>query len=394
MPTLTLSRRTGLLKPSPTLAITARANAMKAEGRDVISFGAGEPDFNTPEPIRAAAIAAIEAGRTKYTPSAGTPALREAIARKLHDENGLDYKPSQIVASCGAKHSLFNAMQVLLDPGDEVLLLAPYWMTYADQVTLAGGVPVPVMTSGEDGFVPRLGDIAAAITPRTRAIVVNSPSNPTGALLPDETLRGIAGIAIEADLWIVADEIYERLVYGGAKVTSIAALAPAAYDRTLTINGVSKTYAMTGWRLGYCAAPEPVAKAMAALQDAVTSNPTSFVQDGAIAALALPDAEVEAMRAEFEARRTLIVEGLNAIPGFRCGMPGGAFYAFPDVTGALRPGEDDLEFTAALLAEAEVAVVPGSVFAGPGHIRLSYATSRETIAKGLERIDAFVRGRR
>ncbi|RYG65487.1 aminotransferase class I/II-fold pyridoxal phosphate-dependent enzyme, partial [bacterium] len=212
MPTLTLSRRTGLLKPSPTLAITARANAMKAEGRDVVSFGAGEPDFNTPEPIRAAAIAAIEAGRTKYTPSAGTPALREAIARKLQTENGLEYKPTQIVASCGAKHSLFNAMQVLLDPGDEVLLIAPYWMTYADQVTLAGGVPVAIRTSGEDGFVPRLEDLAAAITPRTRAIVVNSPSNPTGALLPDETLRGIANLAIRHDFWIVADEIYERLV--------------------------------------------------------------------------------------------------------------------------------------------------------------------------------------
>ncbi|RYG66835.1 aminotransferase class I/II-fold pyridoxal phosphate-dependent enzyme [bacterium] len=207
-------------------------------------------------------------------------------------------------------------------------------------------------------------------------------------------MRGIAQLAIRHDFWIVADEIYERLVYGGAKVTSIAALVPEAYDRTLTINGVSKTYAMTGWRLGYCAAPEPVAKAMATLQDAVTSNPTSFVQDGAIAALALPDADIEAMRVEFEARRTLIVEGLNAIPGFRCGMPGGAFYAFPDVSGALRPGEDDLEFAAALLAEAEVAVVPGSVFEGAGHIRLSYATSRETIAKGLDRIDAFVRGRR
>ena len=383
----------GLLKPSPTLAITARANAMKAEGRDVVSFGAGEPDFNTPEPIRAAAIAAIEAGRTKYTPSAGTPALREAIARKLREENGLEYKPSQIVASCGAKHSIFNAMQALLNPGDEVLLIAPYWMTYADQVTLAGGVPVAVRTSGEDGFVPRLGDIAAAITLKTRAIVVNSPSNPTGALLPDETLRGIAGIAIEAGLWIVADEIYERLVYDDAKVTSIAALVPAAYDRTLTVNGVSKTYAMTGWRLGYCAAPEPVAKAMATLQDAVTSNPTSFVQDGAIAALSLPDAEVETMRSEFEARRSLIVDGLNGISGFRCGMPGGAFYAFPDVSGALREGESDLEFAAALLDQAEVAVVPGSVFEGPGHIRLSYATSRETIARGIERIDAFVRGR-
>ena len=392
MPTHTLARRTGLLKPSPTLAITARAAEMRAEGRDVISFGAGEPDFNTPEPIRAAAIAAIEAGKTKYTPSAGTLALREAIARKLERENGLVYKPSQIVASCGAKHSIFNAMQVLLDPGDEVLLIAPYWMTYADQIALAGGVPVAVPTRGEDGFVPSLGAIAAAITPRTRAIIVNSPSNPTGALLPNDTLRGIAGIAIEADLWIVADEIYERLSYG-AKVTSIAALAPAAMDRTITVNGVSKTYAMTGWRLGYAAAPERVAKAMASLQDAVTSNPTSFVQDGAVAALALPDAEVEAMRAEFEARRDLIVDQLNAIPGFRCNLPSGAFYAFPNVAGALHDGESDLEFAAALLNEAEVAVVPGSVFEGPGHLRLSYATSRANIEKGLERIERFVRER-
>lgn len=367
---------------------------MKAEGKDVVSFGAGEPDFNTPEPIRAAAIAAIEAGKTNYTPSAGTPALREAIARKLLNENGLAYKPTQIVASCGAKHTIYNAMQVLLDPGDEVLLIAPYWMTYADQVRLAGGVPVTVATSIAQDFVPGREALEAAITSRTKAIIVNSPSNPTGVLFPEATLREIADLALRHNLWIVADEIYERLVYGGASAPSIAALVPEAYDRTITVNGVSKTYAMTGWRLGYCGAPEPVAKAMASFQDAVTSNPTSFVQDGAVAALALPASEVETMRAEFEVRRSLIVDGLNTIPGLCCNLPGGAFYAFPDITDALRPGETDAEFAEALLNEAQVAVVPGSVFEGPGHLRLSYATSRANIEKGLERIDAFVRGRR
>ncbi len=393
VPPPTLSRKTDLLKPSPTLGITAKANAMKAEGIDVVSFGAGEPDFNTPEPIRAAAHEALESGMTKYTPSAGIPALREAIARKLLRENGLAYPPAGIVVSCGAKHSLYNAFQVLLDPGDEVILLAPYWMTYADGVRLAGGVPRAVATRGEDGFVPTMAALAAAIGPRTKAIVVNSPSNPTGALLPDETLREIAELALRHGLWIVADEIYERIVYGGAKAPSIAALAPEVQRQTVTIGGCSKTYAMTGWRIGFAAAPEPVAKAMSTLQDSVTSNPTSFAQAGAAVAFDLPESAVEAMRAEFEARRDLIVGLLNAVPGFACTTPGGAFYAFPNVEGALRPGEDDLAFTDALLAEARVAVVPGGVFEGPGHIRLSYATGRETIERGVERIARFVRER-
>ena len=359
----------------------------------MVSFGAGEPDFDTPEPIRAAARAAIEAGMTRYTPSAGVMPLREAIARKLQRENGLTYAPTQVVASCGAKHSLYNAMQVLLSEGDEAILIAPYWTTYDDQVRLAGGVPRVVHTRGENGFVPTMGDLAGAVGPRTRMIVVNSPSNPTGALYPEETLQEIAELALRHNLWIVSDEIYERLVFDGGSAPSIAALVPQAMERTVTVGGVSKTYAMTGWRIGFAAAPEAVAKAMTNLQDGVTSNPTSFAQAGAAVAFDLPPDAVEAMRDEFQARRDLIVGLLNEIPGFTCNTPGGAFYAFPDVTGALKPGENDAGFAAALLDEARVAVVPGGVFGGPGHIRLSYATSRELIEKGAGRIAEFVRGR-
>lgn len=388
-----LSRRTELLKPSPTLAISARAKALQAQGVDVVSFGAGEPDFDTPEPIRAAACAAIEAGMTRYTPSAGVMPLREAIARKLLRENGLTYAPTQIVASCGAKHSLYNAMQVLLSEGDEAILLAPYWATYDDGVRLAGGVPKVVTTRDANGFIPTMGELAAAVGPRTRMIVVNSPSNPTGALYPEETLREIAELALRHNLWIVSDEIYERLVFDGKSAPSIAALVPEVLDRTVTVGGVSKTYAMTGWRIGFAASPEPVAKAMTNLQDAVTSNPTSFAQVGAAFAFDMDPSTVEAMRDEFQVRRDLIVGLLNAIPGFTCNTPGGAFYAFPNVSGALKNGEDDTAFAAALLDQARVAVVPGSAFGGPGHIRLSYATGRELIETGVGRIAEFVRSR-
>ena len=358
---------------------------MKAEGKDVISFGAGEPDFNTPAEIITAAKEALDSGKTKYTPSAGIKELREAIAAKVQRENGLTYSPDQIVASCGAKHSLYNVAQVLFNPGDEVILIAPYWMTYADQIKLAGATPVVVHTTPESGFVPTYEQLQSAVSPKTKAIMLNSPSNPSGALLPRQTLKEIGALAIKHDFWIISDEIYERLIYG-EKFESIASLGKEVYERTITIGGCSKSYAMTGWRLGFAAAPLVVAKAMSNFQDQVTSNPTSFVQYGAVAAFNLPATSVEAMRAEFEARRDLIVRLLSEIPGFKIHPPKGAFYAFPDVTGALKPGETDLDLTSYLLEEALVAVVPGSVFEAPGHIRLSYATSRQNIEKGVGRI--------
>jgi aspartate aminotransferase len=383
--TPSLSSRVELLKPSPTLAITSKANAMKAQGIDVIAFGAGEPDFNTPQEICDAAKAAIDGGFTKYTPSAGIVELKQAIVSKLGRENNLTYSPEQIIVSCGAKHSIYNTLQVLVNPGDEVILFAPYWMTYADQIKLAGGVPVVVQTGPETDFVPSYDALRAAITPRTKAILLNSPSNPTGGVFPRQTLKEIATVALKNNLWIISDEIYERLVYG-VEAGSIAALGQDVQDRTITIGGCSKSYAMTGWRIGFAAAPLAVAKAMSNLQDQVTSNPTSFAQKGATVAFNLPSDQIEAMRVEFEARRDLIVRLLNEVPGFECNVPHGAFYAFPKVTGALKEGETDIELASWLLEEAKVAVVPGSVFEGVGHIRLSYATSRKNIEEGVRRI--------
>ncbi|CAN5524251.1 pyridoxal phosphate-dependent aminotransferase [soil metagenome] len=382
---LSLSGRADALKPSPTLSITAKANQMKADGVDVVSFAAGEPDFNTPEPIVEAAIDALHKGFTKYTPSSGIKELKEVVAAKLLRENRVTVSPDQIVASCGAKQSVYNSMQVLLDAGDEVILFAPSWLTYAEQVRLAGGVPVVVHTSGDHGFIPDLDAVKAAITPRTKAMILNSPSNPTGAVFPRETLVAIASLAVEHGLWVVADEIYERLVYGVEHV-SLASLGSEIAAQTITIGGVSKSYAMTGWRLGWAAAPLAIAKAMSNFQDQVTSNPTSFVQKGAVAAYNLPAESVEKMRAEFEARRDLIVGALKAIPNVKIPVPGGAFYAFADFSAYLRDGEDDLALAAYLLQEAQVATVPGSVFEGPGYLRLSYAASRHDIERGVARI--------
>lgn len=387
MNTLSLSARAGLLKPSPTLGITAKANAMKAEGIDIVSFGAGEPDFNTPTPICDAAIEAIKQGFTKYTPTPGIPQLRAAIAKKLERDNGLRYNPDQIVVSSGAKQSLYNAMQVLIDPGDEVILIAPYWMTYAEQIRLAGGVPVVVRARSESGFVPDYEQLKDAVTSKTKAILVNSPSNPTGAVLPRETLKEIAALALRHGLWVIADEIYEHLIYDGLKHVPIASLGSDILERTITINGCSKSYAMTGWRIGYAAAPLPVAKAMSNFQDQVTSSANSFAQKGAVVALGLDPTTIESMRKEFEARRDLIYRLLTEIPGVKIQKPKGAFYALPDVSAYL--GEDlksDSDLAAYLLEEAKVAVVPGSVFEGAGHIRLSYAISREDIEKGVARI--------
>ena len=360
---------------------------MKAEGIDVISFGAGEPDFDTPEPIAAAAIEAIRKGFTKYTPTSGMPELRAAAAEKLWRENGVKVSPDQIVVSCGAKQSLYNALMCLVEPGDEVLLIAPYWMTYAEQVRLAGGIPVSVRTSADSGFLPDPDDLKAAITNKTRALVLNTPSNPTGAVFPRELIKEIVALAIRHGFWIICDEIYEKLIYDGEKHVSPASLGEDALSRTITIQGCSKSFAMTGWRIGYCAAPLPVAKAMSNLQDQVTSCPTSFAQKGAIAALGLGQSEVEAMRSEFQARRDLLIRKLRDIPNVEVPTPKGAFYALPDVSAYLGGKiQDDAALASHLLESVYVATVPGSVFEGPGHIRLSYATSRENIERGVARI--------
>lgn len=381
-----LAHRVSDLRPSPTLAMTARARAMKESGQDVISLAAGEPDFNTPDAICEVAIQAIRDGKTKYTASSGIPTLKAAIAKKLERDSGIDAKPAEIVVSCGAKHSIYNACMALVNPGDEVILLAPYWMTYADQVRLAGGTPVVIHTESANSFCPTVEQLRAAISPKTAAIIINSPSNPTGAVLPASILQEIANLAETHDLWVISDEIYERLVYVG-ELASIVRVAPKVRERLVLVNGCSKTYAMTGWRIGYAWASAPVAAAIANFQDQVTSNPTSFAQEGAVAALSMPDDQIEAMRAEFEARRNLVLDGLAAIGGLVTAAPSGAFYAFPDVSSYLGPKcPDDVALANLILEDGLVATVPGSVFEGPNHIRLSYAASREQLKDALDRI--------
>lgn len=384
--TLTLSARASSLQPSPTLAMTARARKMMADGIDVISFAAGEPDFNTPAAVCEAAIKAINEGQTKYAPSRGIPGLQNAVVAKCLRENKLTVAPDQIVVSCGAKHSLYNALQVLIDQGDEVILFAPYWMTYADQVRLAGGTPVIVQTSSAKGFVPEPEAFAAAITPRTKAVVINTPSNPTGGAIDRATLEKLVEIAMSKGLWIISDEIYERLTYGHEHV-SIATFGAEVAEKTVTVLGCSKTYSMTGWRIGFSVSSPKVASAMANLQDQVTSNATTFAQWGAVAALNLPDAEIEAMRSEFEVRRDLGLEILRSIDGVVAPTPKGAFYFFIDVAAKLGGSiQTDVQLAEHLLEHANIACIPGSVFEGKGCLRLSYATSRSDIEKGLGRL--------
>lgn len=387
-----ISERARNAAPSPTLGLTARIRRMEAEGVDVIGFGAGEPDFDTPEPIKEAAIAALRNGMTKYTPSAGTEELRRAICDKLKRDNGLSYTPRQVLVSIGAKHALYNVMQGVLDPGDEVIIPAPYWVSYPEQVKLAGATPVIVEAAEADGFRITAQAITRAVTSRTRMLILNYPSNPTGATLRPEELKQIAELAVERDLIVVSDEIYEKLTYDGRTHTSIASLSPEIFRRTLTVNGFSKAYSMTGWRLGYVAGDEEVIAALARIQDQSTSNPTSFAQAGAVAALTGPQEAVARMAAAFEERRNFIVDRLNAIPGIRCVKPDGAFYVFPNVSGLLSERLPDGDALAKhLLSEAKVGVVPGSGFGAPQYVRLSYATSMEQIEKGLDRIEMAAR---
>lgn len=359
-----------------------------ASGVDVISLAAGEPDFNTPEPIRRAAEAALEAGLTKYCPSRGLPQLVEAIVEKTERENNFVSRAEQIVVSCGAKHSLYNAFQVLLNPGDEAILFAPFWMTYADQIALAGGTPIFIQCHPENAYLPDPDEIVAAITPRTKAIVVNSPNNPTGGAWDRALIERVAEIALRHGLTIISDEIYERITYDHEHV-SFASLSPEVADRTITILGVSKTYSMTGWRIGFSISPEPISRAMANIQDQTTSNATTFAQAGAVAALNSDPALAEGMRQTFAERRQIGLDLLSQIPGVRVVAPRGAFYFFINVSDHLGGRiKTDIQLAELLLEKAHVAAIPGSVFHGESHIRLSYAASPEAIREGIGRLGA------
>ncbi|MDO9117925.1 MAG: pyridoxal phosphate-dependent aminotransferase [Nitrospira sp.] len=389
-----LAARVSRITPSPTLAMTATAKAMAAQGIDVVDFSSGEPDFDTPEPVKAAAEAAIRAGFTKYTPSSGIDELRQAIADKLLAEQGLRYEKAQILVSCGAKHSLYNVAEALLEAGDEIIIPTPYWVSYADQALLNDATPVLLPTREDQDYAINPEELQKLVTPRTKAIIVNSPCNPTGATYDKRTLEAIATIAVKHNLLIISDEIYEKVLYDGATHISIATLGPEVAERTVIINGVSKAYAMTGWRIGYAAGPKPLLTAMANIQSQSTSNPCSISQKAAVAALKLGGPFTEMMVVEFDRRRKVMVERLNAIPGVSCRMPGGAFYAFPNIGGVLGrtgpngPVASPQALANYLLKEAHVAVVPGEPFGSQHHIRLSYATSMDTITKGLDRIAA------
>ncbi|MDO4246512.1 MAG: pyridoxal phosphate-dependent aminotransferase [Deinococcus sp.] len=381
-----LSARAQSLKPSATVAVTSRALELQRQGRKVISLSVGEPDFDTPPHIKRAAIKAIEAGKTKYTPVSGIPELREAISAKFRRENGLDYAPDAVTVTSGGKQALFNAFFALLDPGDEVLIPAPYWVSYPEMVALTGAVPVAVPTSAQGGFLLDPDVLAAHITPRTRMVVLNSPGNPTGAVFPPETLRAVAALAQKHNLTIVTDEMYEHLVYDAEQV-SIGTFAP---EHTLTINGASKAYAMTGWRIGYAGGPKHVIAAMNTIQSQSTSNASSVGQYAALAALedhAETQRFVEMARLAYRERRDRIVAGLNAL-GLPTPTPQGAFYVMAD-TRVIDP--DELQAARRILDEAEVAVVPGTDFAAPGQMRLSYATSLETIEEVLRRLEPLCR---
>ena len=389
-----LAARVSRITPSPTLAMTATAKAMAAQGIDVVDFSSGEPDFDTPEPVKAAAEAAIRAGFTKYTPSSGIDELRQAIADKLLAEQGLRYEKAQILVSCGAKHSLYNVAEALLEAGEEIIIPTPYWVSYADQALLNDATPVLLPTREDQGYAINPDELQKLVTPRTKAIIVNSPCNPTGATYDKSTLEAIATIAVKHNLLIISDEIYEKVLYDGAKHISIATLGPEVAERTVIINGVSKAYAMTGWRIGYAAGPKPLLTAMANIQSQSTSNPCSISQKAAVAALKLGGPFTEMMVVEFDRRRKVMVQRLNTIPGVSCRMPGGAFYAFPNISGVLGrmgpngPVASPQALANYLLKEAHVAVVPGEPFGSQHHIRLSYATSMDTITKGLDRIAA------
>jgi aspartate aminotransferase len=390
---MSLAKRVQSIKPSPTLAVDAKAKAMKAEGIDVVGFGAGEPDFDTPDNIKEAAIKAVRDGFTKYTPVPGTDELKDAIIKKLKDDNGLTYTRPEIIVSTGAKHSLYNIAQALYGPGDEVIIPSPYWVSYPDQVLLNDASPVIVETKEENGFVLTAEAFEKAITPKTKALILNSPSNPTGLGYDEKALKGIAEVAVRHKVYVISDEIYEKITYDGFRHVSIASLGDEIKALTITVNGLSKSHAMTGWRLGYAAGPKDVIASMTNIQSQSTSNPCSITQKAAVEALNGPQGFIGVMVAEFDKRRKYIVDRLNSIPGVVCPNPKGAFYAFPRVSSYYGKGvggktiKGSADLAAYLLDEAKVAVVSGDAFGADAYIRLSYATSMATIEKGLDRIE-------
>jgi aspartate aminotransferase len=389
---LRLATRVQTIGASPTLAMNARAKEMKQQGIDVVSFTVGEPDFNTPEHIAAAGIEAIREGFTRYTPAAGIPELKEAICLKLKRDNGLQYDPADVVVSNGAKHSIYNVLQALIDEGDEVIVPAPYWVSYTEMVKLNGGSPVIVSTKAGDDFKLRPEQLKAHINDRTKAIFINSPNNPTGAVYSQTELEDLAEILVPRGIVIISDEVYEKLLYDGAKFTSVAALGPEVKEHTVTINGVSKTYAMTGWRIGYAAAPTALAKAMANIQSHATSNPNAIAQKAAVVALTGDQTPVKKMLAEFTRRREQMIAEINAIPGLSCRKPEGAFYIFAHVASFFgkticgRKINGSVDLAEVLLTEGHVALVPGAAFGDDNYVRFSYATSLDAIEKGMARV--------
>ena len=381
-----LATRVSELTPSLTLAIDSKAKALRAEGVDVFSFGAGEPDFDTPEHIKAAAIDALNAGFTKYTPSSGIPELRAAISDKFKRDNGIDYKPSDIIVSNGAKQSCFNAILAVCGEGDEVIIPAPYWLSYPDMVRLAGAEPVIVQTTQENDWKMTPQQFEEAMSPRTKMVIINSPGNPTGSVYTKEELRAIVEVAAEEEITILSDEIYESLTYDGAEHVSIASLTPEARDLTITVNGFSKAYAMTGWRLGYLGAPEKIAKAIDSMQSHSTSGPCSFAQKGGLAALTGSQQCVAEMREEFNIRREYMFERLSAIHNVSAVKPKGAFYMLANIS---KLGMSSTNFADRLLSKANVAVVPGVAFGDDRVVRLSYATGLDVIKPGLDRFEEF-----
>jgi aspartate aminotransferase len=383
-----LASRIEQVPASLTLAIAAKAKAMRAEGVDVCSFSAGEPDFDTPQPIVEAAKAALDQGKTRYGAAAGEPTLRAAIAHKLQTDNQLCYGAENIVVTNGGKQSLFNLMLAMVEPGDEVIIPAPYWLSYPEMVKLAGGIPVVVPTRIESRFKITPEQLRQAITPNTKLLIFNSPSNPTGMVYTPDEVRAIASVVVEAGIWVVSDEIYEKILYDGAEHLSIGAASPESYESTIVSSGFAKTYAMTGWRVGFLAAPLAITQAVSKIQGHSTSNVCTFAQYGAIAAYTGSQACVQEMLAAFAERRQVMYDSLNAIPGVACPKPEGAFYMFADIS---KLGMRSLEFCNTLLEAHQVAAVPGIAFGADDCIRFSYATDMETIKRGMERLDVYVR---
>jgi len=393
---MSISKRIGSISPSVTLAISAKAKQMKADGIDVVGFGAGEPDFDTPEHIKNAAKKALDEGFTKYTPASGMPELKKAICKKFKTDNNLDYSPDEVLVSCGAKHSIFNAILALCNEADEVILLSPYWVSYPEMIKVAGAKSVILDTTQESSFKITPQQLQEAITPKTKILILNSPSNPTGMVYSKEELVAISKVLVEKGIFCISDEIYEKIIYDGQEHISIASLGPEIKRLTIVINGVSKSYSMTGWRIGYAAGPKEIIKAMSNLQSHSTSNPTSISQKASLAALEGPQEPLYDMVAEFTKRRDYIIKRLNSIEGISCLKPQGAFYVFADVSKIIGKTfkeqmiKDSASLADILLEEVNVAVVPGGDFGAGKYIRLSYATSMENITKGLDRIKEFV----